>query len=247
MSDNFRAGIAVSVALVLSTIIASSVFLKARKLSQSIQVTGSAKKRIKSDLMIWKSSVTVEGPTLPDTYQKLTKDVGTARAFLVSKGVPEDQIVISSVQTITMRRRRQNAGEGEESTEPNGPITGYQLRQALEVRSGEVEKITAVSREVTELINRGILMESEAPQYLYTKLADTKVGILADAAKDALARARQIASSTGSEVGEVRSADMGVLQITPADSTDVSGYGVNDTTSLDKDVTAVLHVTFALD
>ena len=75
---------------------------------------------------------------------------------------------------------------------------------------------------------------------------DRIIEILAEAAKDALARVQQIAASTGSRVGEVRSADMGVLQITAADSNEVSEYGMNDTKSLDKDITAVVHLTFAL-
>jgi hypothetical protein len=40
---------------------------------------------------------------------------------------------------------------------------------------------------------------------------------------------------------------MGVLQVTAADSTQFSGEGVNDTTSLEKDITAIVHATFAID
>ena len=39
---------------------------------------------------------------------------------------------------------------------------------------------------------------------------------------------------------------MGVFQITPRNSTDVSDYGINDTSSREKDVTAVVTVTFGL-
>jgi hypothetical protein len=39
---------------------------------------------------------------------------------------------------------------------------------------------------------------------------------------------------------------MGVLQITAADDNDVSEMGVNDTKSLEKDITAVVHMTFAI-
>ncbi len=73
-----------------------------------------------------------------------------------------------------------------------------------------------------------------------------KVEMLGEAARDARQRAEQIAGSSGSKVGEMRSAEMGVLQITAANSNDVSGSGINDTTSLEKDITAVIHVTFAL-
>jgi hypothetical protein len=37
------------------------------------------------------------------------------------------------------------------------------------------------------------------------------------------------------------------MQITPADSNDVSDSGMNDTSSLDKDITAVVNVSFAVD
>jgi hypothetical protein len=97
------------------------------------------------------------------------------------------------------------------------------------------------------LINQGILIESMAPQYLFTEMGNLKIEMLAEAAKDAKKRAEQIAQSTGSSIGSVRTARMGVLQITPADSTDVSGEGMNDTSSIDKDITAVVNIGFAVD
>jgi hypothetical protein len=45
----------------------------------------------------------------------------------------------------------------------------------------------------------------------------------------------------------MRSAKMGVFQITPATSTDISDYGMNDTTSFDKKVMAVVTVSFAIE
>ena len=40
---------------------------------------------------------------------------------------------------------------------------------------------------------------------------------------------------------------MGVLQIALPDSSEVTGYGVNDTTSLEKDITAIVHMTFSIE
>jgi len=37
-----------------------------------------------------------------------------------------------------------------------------------------------------------------------------------------------------------------VLQITPPDSTEVSDAGMYDTTSIDKDMTAVVNISFAV-
>jgi hypothetical protein len=40
---------------------------------------------------------------------------------------------------------------------------------------------------------------------------------------------------------------MGVMQITAADSNEVSDSGINDTSSLEKDIMAVVNVSFAVD
>lgn len=39
---------------------------------------------------------------------------------------------------------------------------------------------------------------------------------------------------------------MGVFQITPLYSTEVSDYGINDTTSIDKEITAVVNCEFII-
>ncbi|HSI88332.1 MAG TPA: SIMPL domain-containing protein, partial [Pyrinomonadaceae bacterium] len=96
------------------------------------------------------------------------------------------------------------------------------------------------------LINQGILIESKPPQYYYNAIGDLKVEMLGEAAKDAKERAERIASSTGNSIGSVRSARMGVMQITAADSTEVSDYGVYDTSTIEKDMTAVVNVSFAI-
>jgi hypothetical protein len=87
MNGNFWAGLALSLAIVVSAIIASSTFLKAKRLDQMITVTGSSKRRIKSDLMIWGTSVTAEAPKLAEAYAKLTQDVSKVHGFLVQAGV----------------------------------------------------------------------------------------------------------------------------------------------------------------
>lgn len=239
----FSAGVALSVALVLSSVVGAWAFTRAKASDQTVTVTGSARKRIKSDLIVWRANVTYQSEEMGEAYSALKERVPRVRSYLISKGVPENEIVVSAVSTQALH---ESSSEGEGGGD-EGRITGYRLSQTLEVRSMDVDKITTISREVTELIEQGIFLESTAPEYHYTKLGDLKIQMLAEAAKDAKLRAQQIASSTGSSVGDVRSARMGVLQITPADSNAVSDYGMNDTTALEKDITAVVNVSFAVD
>jgi hypothetical protein len=235
----FNAGFALAVALVLSSIVGAWAYTHAKNGEQVITVTGSARKRIKSDLVVWRAGVSYQASQLSEAYKALSDNVPKVKQYLISKGVQENQITISSITSTTLHEKNSN---GEET----GQITGYSLRQELEVRSNDVDKIEKLAREATELINQGILLESSPPEYLYTKIGDLKIEMLAEAAKDAKVRAQQIASSTGSSIGSVRTARMGVMQITPADSNDVSDSGMNDTSSLDKDITAVVNVGFAV-
>ena len=234
------AGLAVSVALIIATTIGGWFFVKGKRGDQTITVTGSAKRGIKSDRVKWKSAVSYQAPILSEAYRSLSDAVPKVKNYLVSKGIAENQITVSSISSQTLHGTNSDGGETSE-------ITGYSLRQELEVDSTEVDKIAKIAREATELINQGILIESMPPEYYYTQLGTLKIQMLAEAAKDAKERATQIANSTGDKIGSVRSARMGVLQITPAGSNEVSDSGMNDTSSIDKDITAVVHIGFAVD
>lgn len=235
----FNGGLALAIGIVLAALIFGWFFAKSRKGDEAITVTGSAKRRITSDLVLWSAGVSAQGSQLADAYGQLSESVPRIKAYLISKGIPEGQMTVSSITTTTQKRRD---ADGNETSE----ITGYSLSQQIEVRSNDVQKISQIAREATELINQGILIESNAPRFYYTAIGDLKIEMLGEAAKDAKERALRIAESTGNSIGSVRSAKMGVMQITAADSTDVSDYGVYDTSTIEKDMTAVVNVSFAI-
>ena len=236
----FNGGVALAIGLVLSSIIFGWFYSNSKKGDEAITVTGSAKKRIKSDLVTWSAGVSYQAPQLSEAYKSLSENVPRVKQYLIGKGINENQITISSISTTTLHKQDENGGESSE-------INGYSLRQTVDVRSNEVDKIAQIAREATELINQGILLESGSPQYSFTQLGDLKIEMLGEAAKDAKTRAEKIAASTGNSIGAVRSARMGVMQITAADSTEVSDGGISDTSSIDKDVTAVVNISFAVD
>jgi hypothetical protein len=225
--------------LVLSTMIGVWGITQVKQADQTIVVTGSAKKRITSDKVIWKAGISFQARNLQDAYAALRLNMPKVRSYLLKQGVKPDEIKLSAIESQVVTERGPNG-------EDTGRLSGFSLKQSIEVRSNDVARVEKLSRESTELINQGILLESYPPQYVYTKLADVKQAMLAEAAKDAKLRAEKVAASVGSRIGGVRSARMGVLQITPADSNDVSDSGMNDTTSVEKDITSVVSITFAV-
>ncbi len=54
-SEHLWAAVVLAVGLVIATLIGGWFFVKGKRGDQTITVTGSARKRIKSDLVIWRS------------------------------------------------------------------------------------------------------------------------------------------------------------------------------------------------
>lgn len=237
--DFLNIGVALAIGLIASSMVLAWAYTSGKKNDDALKVTGSAKKRIKSDLVNWSANVSYRAPKLSDAYDLLSDNVPKVKKYLIEKGIKEDQITISSISSTTLNGKDENGNSTEE-------IVGYSLGQSVHVSSNDVDLVAKIARESTELIKQGILLDSNSPQYFYTKLGDLKIEMLGEAAKDARLRAEEIANSTGSSIGTIRSARMGVMQITAADSTEVSDYGISDTSSIYKDLTAVVNANFAV-
>jgi hypothetical protein len=55
-----------------------------------------------------------------------------------------------------------------------------------------------------------------------------------------------VAAAGGGRIGKLVGADMGVINVNPADSSATSWDGHNDTTSLEKDLITIVHCKFEL-
>ena len=71
----FNAGFALAIALVLSSIVIGWAYVHTKKSDQTITVTGSARKRIKSDLVVWRAGVSYQASRATDAYKSLTDSV----------------------------------------------------------------------------------------------------------------------------------------------------------------------------
>ncbi len=234
--------------IVIGTGIVAYDIYKVKALNNVIQVTGSAQKEIASDIVKWRSnfSRTVGPNDLKTGYAQMKSDLDRVMKFLRDNGVKDEEITI---QPVTMNQIY-SSGNGSYFGKPEygggGTLQGYNLIQSVMVESSEVQKITKVAQDSSSLINDGVVFSSNGLEYYYTKLADLKVEMLGEATKNAAERAKRVVESAGGTIGGLRSADMGVLQITPVNSPDVSDYGYYDTSSIEKQITAIVHASFSV-
>jgi len=230
--------VAIAVALASGAVVGAGAIRSLRS-GDSLTVIGSARRPIRSDYVVWRSFVSSQQPTLAEAFRELKRYTERVRAYLKAQGIPDSALTLSAITTEPILEFVNGS--------PTGRALAYRLVQKFEVSSPNVDEIAKISRSSTDLINEGIPYVSEPPEYLYTGLSKLRVEMIAEATKDAKARAEAIANVTGTKVGAVRKAETDVFQITPRYSTEVSNTGSYDTTTIDKDITAVVAVTFAVE
>ena len=234
-----------SIAFVISTIIAASSWVVV-KLSRptTIDVRGSARKRINSDLAQWTATVVTTKPTRVEAYTALTKDVAQVRAFLSQAGLPEAVVRASAVELSEMSH--EDVVEEGQKTRRKTVFDGWRAQQNIDVASNDVALVERLSREATQLLEKGVVISSASPRYLFTKVGEVKIEMLAEASRDARLRAERMieAAGGGAKVGKVEGIDTGVININPANSTETSWEGNYDTTSFEKDILTTVRVRF---
>lgn len=233
------AGLALAAGLVFASLIVAGAWTRIAE-SQVINVTGSARKTVRSDLVVWRASFSVDAPTLLVAQQKLQADFARITAFLQTRGLTEFAALPVQIHDLIAQQRNK-----EDDTTSTVRL-GYRLSQTIEVRSTDVDHVPKLASDSGELLQQDIAFVSQGFEFIYTKAGDAKVEMMAEATKDARARAEQIASQGGRKIKELRSARMGVVQINPLYSTATSWEGNNDTTALEKTITATIGATFAM-
>jgi uncharacterized protein len=236
------AGLSLASGLVISTTLLTRTWLKVAD-AESISVTGSARRNVSSDLVVWRGSLTVESPTLMAAQALLSQQEGVARSFLTTQGITNTHFHPIAIQRIQVRAAKQS---GEAEGETDNSATRFRLSRIIEVRSGDIDTVLSMDSKTSQLVNQGIEFTATPPEFVWTKAGEAKIEMLADAARDARARAEQIVSQGGRSISRMRSAKMGVFQVTPLYSTQNTWDGMNDTTSREKTVTAVVNASYAL-
>lgn len=222
----------------LVIILSSLIFASKIQRNENITVTGSSYKIVKSDNAKLAITLQAREQNQKAAYAKIKAQQPKVLEYLSLKGILKDDIELKTIGGYYNYKQLSSGG-----VDMNTPVA-YSADQTIEFKSKDVEKIKEISTDIQSLVDSGISLNTMQPEYYYSDLASIKVELLKDAALDAKQRAASMLSATGSKVGKVQQMKMGVFQITPVDSTMVSDYGYNDTSTIDKKVTAVANIVF---
>ena len=222
--------------IALGGIIATSIITSAMS-KDVISVTGSSSQNVISDNGSFEFEIKANGLNKAAAYNIINKQRPMVIKYLKEQGFDVKNIEVKALHGYDVYELTYNGNS-------TNKVIGFNANQVIRVKSEDVQKIKKVSTEITNLTEQGIDINVYDPAYFYSKLSDLKVKMLEEATKDAKHRASAMLKATHNRVGKIQSVRMGVFQVTPVKSTDVSDMGISDTTTIEKKITSVANVTF---
>lgn len=216
--------------------------------ANGITVSGTAERFVTSDRGLLSLNIKTNSENISD--EEAQKQLSLARTslvhYLIKYGIDEKNIDTLAYTSFSQCTLRQSGNWdnciGKKYNEYN---------QTINLTSDDVLKIKDLSLTINSKINTYLAKDFsnaellvQNTQYFYTKLSTIKSEMLNESTKNAFERAESIAKSTGNSAGAVINASQGVFQITSKDSTDSNDYGMYDTSTIEKKITAVVRVSF---
>ena len=212
--------------------------------SHVITATGSASVDFDADIIIWRGSFSATAYTSQEAYSKIKGDADLVKNYLSKNGVSDDEVVFNSVDI----GRTYDDVYDENGNYSGSVATGYQLTQSVTITSSNIETVEKISRDISTLLDQGVELTSDSPEYYYSGLDDLKLDLIDKASANAKERIDIMAENTGARLGKLNNSSLGVFQIT-AKNTGTSSYsydGAFDTSSRHKTASITVRLEYGL-
>ena len=231
----------IGLSIICASSIASGAIVKYQKLqNQTITVTGSAQAEIYSDFAVLTVGYKTQAKTLQEGYKKMNAYKDVIVKYLVDQKVRRDQIQIMPISSYEVYRR-----VGDYVT---NDVDFYRFNAEIKVATENVKLVEELTKRTGEIVDKGIDINYSNAEYLISNsmLDEAKIRLVGEATANAKNRASSMVFHTKNKIGTLTSAKTGVFQIVPVNSTEVTDYGINDTSSIHKKIIAVVNATFSV-
>jgi hypothetical protein len=189
--------------------------------TRTVTVKGLVEKEVKADQAIWTLRFRRASEDLQDAHARIVSDRDAAITFLKNQGFKDEEI--SRQPTRTIDKLAREYGQSQEAEKFR-----YVVTASLVVTTANVDLVTKAVGATEELLKSGVVLDGQQergtanPRYVVTTFNALRPQLLADATKNARMTAQQFASDSGAQVGKIRSANQGAIQIFGSDGNDES-------------------------
>ena len=192
--------------------LAGQALIKSRLGFRVVTVKGLSEREVKANLGFWPIRFVATGASLEAARQSLETSQASVKSYLAAKGFAPADYQVQNIQ-VEDRFAGYNAQQVPQELR-------FVLTEDMLVRSAEVQKLADASRSVGDLIKSGVVFSSDAynagPSFVFTNIADLKGEMLTEATKRAREAAEKFAVESGAKVGDIQSANQGIVEVNPA-------------------------------
>jgi hypothetical protein len=181
-----------------------------------VTVKGLVEREVKADQAVWTLGLRRASETLQDAHARISADRDAAVAFLRKHGFAETEIERQPTRTVDKLAREYGQPQAADRLR-------YVVTTLVVVRTTNVDLVRTALGSTEELLKSGVVLDGEReggaanPRYV-----DLRPQLLADSTRNARATAQQFAADSGAQVGGIRSANQGSIQIFGLDGGDES-------------------------
>lgn len=174
-----------------------------------VTVKGLAEREVDADKVVWTLTLEESADELNPMFTRLNQQVDVIKNFLKEKGIDGKGDV--QVTTFSVNDNLSNVWSDEK------PRFHYTVRRSVVVSSNDTHFISDLRTQTDELIDRGIIVESDNAEYEYTQFQKLKPEMMADAIANAETTAKQFAENSHSKINKIVEAGQGEFSIDDAD------------------------------
>jgi len=186
---------------------------------RTVTVKGLVEKEVKADRAVWVLKFRRAGDDLKEAHTRISADREATIAFLKAQGFKDEEIGRQPTRTIDKFAREY--GQANEKFR-------YFVTGSLLVTTQNVDLVSKALGATEELLQSGVILDGQQdggianPRYIVSSFNALRPQLLAEATKNARTTAQQFAADSGTQVGRIRSANQGMIQIFGSDGNDES-------------------------
>lgn len=200
---------------------------------RTVSVRGLSERVVKSDLAVLPLKFAAAGDDLQAVQADIDGDAAAVRRFLVAQGYKPAEVDLGRLEVTDQFAREY---------QQQNVAARYRVAQTLIVRTTNVDRVQATTRQLDQLIRQGVVLQDyTGPSYLFTRLNDVRPAMIAEATASARTGAQQFARDSGAQLGGIRSATQGSFEILGRDD-----IGYEASSQMFKKVRVVTTVSYGL-
>lgn len=186
---------------------------KGREFDRFLSVRGLSEREVKSTLAIWPIKFSVTAENLTDLKSALETNRHVIISFLSESGLKSEEIT-QGLPAVDDR-------EEERIRMKHPSLPRYRAAETIVVRSSNVDVVKKAIQSADALLERGVTLNqndsSDRPQFIFDAINKIKPDMIKEATASARVSAEKFAQDSHSNVGRMRRATQGVLEIEDRD------------------------------